>query len=130
MKYMLLTYGNEHAWDLTNADPAWSHDDIKAMVEFMGRENEALMRSGELVYVDGLDAPSTAKTVRATGEEVVATDGPYLETKEVLAGFWVVECESYDRAVAIAARLSRTPGPGGTTQDAPIEVRPIGEAPA
>jgi len=132
MKYMLLTYGNAHAWDLTNEDdgPAWSHEDVKAMVDFMTRENDLLIKSGEFVYAEGLDSPSTAKTVRGTDGQVVATDGPYLETKEVLAGFWVVDCESEERVLEIAARLSRCPGAGGKIMDDPIEVRPVGEAPA
>lgn len=131
MKYLLLTYGNERAWDLTNATegPAWSDADVAAMIEFMNAENAKLRESGELLYAEGLADPATAKTVRHVDGTTVATDGPYLESKEVLAGFWVIDCESYDRAVAIAARFSNCPGPGGVPLGAPIEVRPIGEDP-
>lgn len=131
MKYMLLTYGNEQAWNLTadTEGARWSDADVKAMVAFMQAENDKLTESGELVYAEGLADPATAKTVRHVDGATVATDGPYLESKEVLAGFWVIDCASYDRAVAIAARFSNCPGPGGVPLGAPIEVRPIGAAP-
>jgi hypothetical protein len=131
MRYMLLTYGDERAWNLTGAGdgPSWSDADVKAMIKFMQDEDEKLAESGELVYAEGLADPATAKTVRVVDGATVATDGPYLKSKELLAGFWVVDCESYDRAVAIAAGFSNCPGPGGQPLGAPIEVRPIGAAP-
>ncbi len=55
----------------------------------------------------------------------VVTDGPYAETEEVLAGYWVVECESFDRATEIAARLGDCPSPGGMWDDSHADVRPI-----
>jgi hypothetical protein len=58
----------------------------------------------------------------------VVTDGPYAETTEVLAGYWIVECESFDRATAIAARLSSAPAPAGVAERAYADVRPIAES--
>ncbi|MGH3371022.1 MAG: YciI family protein [Nocardioidaceae bacterium] len=58
----------------------------------------------------------------------VVTDGPYAETQEVLAGYWVVECESFDRATEIAARLSTCPAPPGVAETAVADVRPIEES--
>jgi hypothetical protein len=60
----------------------------------------------------------------------VVTDGPYAETQEVLAGYWVVECESFDRATEIAGRLSRCPGPEHVAAKAFADVRPIAESQA
>jgi hypothetical protein len=56
------------------------------------------------------------------------TDGPYAETQEVLAGYWVVECESFDRATEIAARLSRIPAPEHVRARAYADVRPIADS--
>jgi hypothetical protein len=56
------------------------------------------------------------------------TDGPYAETTEVLAGYWIVECESFDRATAIAARLASAPAPAGVAERAYADVRPIAES--
>jgi hypothetical protein len=56
------------------------------------------------------------------------TDGPYAEATEVLAGYWIVECESFDRATAIAARLSSAPAPAGVAERAYADVRPIAES--
>jgi hypothetical protein len=58
----------------------------------------------------------------------VVTDGPYAETQEVLAGYWVVDCEGFDRATQIAGRLASCPGPAGAATDAVIDVRPIADS--
>jgi len=60
----------------------------------------------------------------------VVTDGPYAETQEVLAGYWIVECDSFDRATEIAARLAGCPGPPGVAERAFADVRPIAESQA
>jgi hypothetical protein len=57
----------------------------------------------------------------------VATDGPYAEAEEVLAGYWIVECDSFDRATEIAARLSQCPAPEQVRARAYADVRPIDE---
>jgi hypothetical protein len=58
----------------------------------------------------------------------VVTDGPYAETQEVLAGYWIVDCASFDRATQIAARLSNCPAPPGTATNAVADVRPIADS--
>lgn len=58
----------------------------------------------------------------------VVTDGPYAETAEVLAGYWIVECESFDRATEIAARLAKCPGPEHVAARAFADVRPVAES--
>jgi hypothetical protein len=125
MKYMLSTYGGtEPDFGVAN----WSNDEISTMVEFMHKINEELAESGELVDAQGLTDASFAKVVQIQNGVPVTTDGPYAETKEILAGYWVVDCESNDRALAIAARIATVPVPAHVPP-VRIEVRPIGEEP-
>jgi hypothetical protein len=125
---MLLIHGNAEGWkDLDD----WSQEDLRAMVGFMHGINADLSASGELLDAQGLAGPEYAKTVRASQDgEPIITDGPFSETKEVLAGFWLLEVSSEQRALEIAARISATPGPGGILINQPVEVHPIGEPPA
>ncbi|MFV2116254.1 YciI family protein [Micromonospora sp. LOL_025] len=108
----------------------WAPEEIRAHVAFMGEVNEKLVADGELVGGEGLAAPAQAKIVRAgAGGAPVVTEGPFAETKEFLAGFWIVDCDSPERAVALAAHISTAPGPGGRPLNMPIEVRPVMSAP-
>jgi hypothetical protein len=101
------------------------------MVAHMHQLNEGLHESGELVSAEGLTPPNEARIVRAVkGGAPVVTDGPFTETKEFLAGFWIVDCPTPERAYAIAAQASAAPGPGGVPMNIPIEVRAVGQAPA
>jgi hypothetical protein len=59
----------------------------------------------------------------------VVTEGPFPEAKEFLAGFWIVDCDTAERAVELAASISAAPGPGGRPLGMPIEVRPVMSAP-
>jgi hypothetical protein len=129
VKYMILTYASQRDYDLmTGKDgtAAYGPADFAAMHEFMERFNKELEESGELVETRGLVAPVHTRRLRA-GSPVV-TDGPYAETEEVLAGYWVVECESFDRATELAARLNECPAPPGVADRAVADVRPIAEA--
>ena len=96
----------------------------------MKRFNKELQQSGEFVLAEGLAGPEQALIVRAkkSGEPEV-TDGPYPEAKEFLAGFWIIECETKERAYALAARASAAPGKGGAPLQIPIEVRQVMSAP-
>ena len=128
MKYMLMMVGPKQGWD-EMAD--WSVEDIKANIRFMQEFNDRLVHSGELVDAQGLTGPEQAKVVQAQpGGQPVVTDGPFPETKEFLAGYWIVDVESEQRAIEIAAQASASPGRGGAPARVPIEVRPIGEAPS
>ena len=80
--------------------------------------------------IRGLAAPVHTRRVQLAEGVPVVTDGPYAETQEVLAGYWIVDCDSFDRATEIAARLSGTPGPAGAAEDAVADVRPIAESQA
>ncbi|MDQ6636235.1 MAG: YciI family protein [Candidatus Dormibacteraeota bacterium] len=131
MKYMILTYASQQDYDAMSGKPAdkpaWSAEDFAAMGAFMESFNRELAESGELVETRGLAAPVHARRVQLQNGVTVVTDGPYAETQEVLAGYWIVDCESFDRATAIVGRLSSCPGPAGAS--APVaDVRPIVES--
>lgn len=132
MKYMILIYGSQRDYDgmvgKANSTPAWSPADFAAMGTFMESFNSDLVASGELVETRGLAAPIHARRIRQQNGVPVVTDGPYAETTEVLAGYWIVECDSFDRATAIAARLASCPGPAGVADAAYADVRPIMES--
>jgi hypothetical protein len=83
-----------------------------------GAFNERLERDGHLVFVDGLEPASTATTVDGQGQQPAITDGLYLETKEHLGGFWVIEAADLDVALALAAE-------GSKACRGPVEVRPL-----
>ena len=87
-----------------------------------------LAESGELVDTKGLTAPVHTRRIRLQDGAPVVTDGPYPETEEVLAGYWIIECQSFDRATEIAARLSQAPGPEHVRDRAYVDVRPIAES--
>ena len=132
MKYMILTYGSQRDYDGMagkNGDqPTWSAADFAAMGAFMESFSRDLEESGELVETRGLTHPVHTRRVRLQSGVPVVTDGPYAETQEVLAGYWIVECESFDRATEIAARLSQCPGPEHVAAGAFADVRPIAES--
>jgi hypothetical protein len=95
----------------------------------MMRLNQELRESGELVSAEGLAFPDQAKLVRAGKDGEPVTDGVFPESKEFLAGYWIVDVDAAERAYAIAARVSAAPGPSGAPLNMPIEVRPVMSAP-
>ncbi|WP_067660963.1 YciI family protein [Nocardia harenae] len=128
---MILSYASQRDYDemvgkTDGAAPVWSPEDFANMAQFMGAFNERLADSGELVETRGLLDPARTRRV-AAGPTPVVTDGPYAETEEVLAGYWIVECESLDRATAIAAELNDCPAPEAARARAYADVRPIAE---
>jgi hypothetical protein len=102
-----------------------SAKDQQAHMAYWKNLNKDLAESGELVAVEGLAFPDQAKIVRADKDGTPITDGVFPESKEFLAGYWVVDVESSERACAVAARASAAPGPGGTPLNMPIEVRQV-----
>lgn len=135
MKYMILTYASQQEFDgLTGKDAAagrtWSAEDFAALGEYMTALNAELEKSGELVETRGLTAPVHTRRVQLQKGVPVVTDGPYAETQEVLAGYWIVECESFDRATEIAARISKVPAPEHVIATAYADVRPIADSQA
>src|SRR3989442_14835977 len=124
-KFLLLQYyeGGEGCTEpMTN----WEPEDIKAHIEFQQALNSELTDRGELVDAEGLAGPELAKIVTFDGVGApVVTDGPFPESKELLAGYWLVDVESEGRAIEIAAPTSAAPGPGGKPAVREIEVRPV-----
>jgi len=131
VKYMILLYGSQQDYDAMSGrasdTPAWSAQEFAAMGAFMQAFNQGLVDSGELVETRGLTAPTHARRIQLQNNVPVVTDGPYAETQEVLAGYWIVECDSFDRATDIAAQLSQCPGPAYARASV-IDVRPIAES--
>jgi hypothetical protein len=128
MKFMLMMNATRGSgdWDVGK----WPIDDLKAHVDFMRRFGEELKGTGELVAGEGLSAPKEARIVRARADGTPeVTDGPFAEAKEFLAGFWIVQVDSRERAYEIAARASAAPGPGGKPLNMPIEVREVPSGP-
>ncbi|MCU7820349.1 YciI family protein [Kitasatospora sp. DSM 101779] len=104
----------------------WAPGDVAAHFDYYAALTEELVASGELVQFTPLADPRQARIVRADGASApVVTDGPFPESKEVLAGFNVVEVASEARALEIAARISAVPGPGGAPTRQPVEVRQV-----
>jgi hypothetical protein len=131
MKYMILTYASQRDYDAMAGVPgsgsAWEPEDFAAMGGFMEKLTAELAESGELVESRGLAAPVHTRRVRLEDSVPVITDGPYAEAQEVLAGYWIVECDSFDRATDIAARLADCPAPEQVRATAVADVRPIDE---
>jgi hypothetical protein len=126
VKYMLLMQASHANWQSFGAmAPA----EIQAHIQFMFALNRDLKASGELVDAQGLSGPEQAKMVRAAPGGPAITDGPFPESKEFLAGYWLLECRSLERAVEIAARISSAPGPNGAPMNFPVELRPVGVPP-
>lgn len=133
MKYMILMYGSQRDYDglagqARSDGPAWSAEDFAALGTFMAGFSGELVSSGELVDTRGLTAPVHARRIRLRGGVPVVTDGPYAETEEVLAGYWLVDCDSFDRATQIASRLTECPGPEAVRERAFVDIRPVAES--
>jgi hypothetical protein len=112
MQYMLLIYGDENAWESLAPEAQG-----KAMQEWFDY-TQWLKDSGIYVAGDALAPTPSATTVRVRDGKTLTTDGPFAETKEQLGGYYLVEVENLDDAIAAAARC---PGAFGGT----MEVRPI-----
>ncbi len=128
MKYMMMMNtpaGPTGEYQINN----WAPEDFKAHIAFMNRFSAELRHAGEWVDGQGLTPPAQARLVRAGGKGEPITDGPFPETKEFLAGFWIVDVASPERAYQLAAQASAAPGPGGKPLNMAIEVRPIMDGP-
>ena len=126
MKYMLMmnTTGNG-----PYKVASWPRKDLQAHIGFMIDFAKKLSASGELVSAEGLAGPDEARRVRAGEGGEPITDGVFPESKEFLAGYWIVDVETPERAFAIAAEASAAPGPGGAPLNMAIEVRQVMSGP-
>lgn len=123
MKYLILAYGNQQDYDrLSGKEGEATPAELAAVDEFLAGFTGALADSGELVETQGLAAPVLARRLQLRDGAPVVTDGPFGETEEVIAGYWMVDCASIDRATDIAAGLLKAPG---RLADAGVVVRPV-----
>jgi hypothetical protein len=115
MKYLLMIYLNPES------RAAWEALPEEQRAEGMGAHaalNEELADSGELIVTEALADPSLATRVSIREGRAITTDGPFGEVKEFLAGFYLVECDTFERALELAAKMPEAPA-------GEIEVRPI-----
>jgi len=115
MKYLLLIYNNPNARQIWAAMPeAQRAEGLQAYAAL----NEDLAATGELIVAEALADTSLATQVTVQDGQTMTSDGPYAEVKEHLAGFYLIECDSIDRAVQVAARIPEA-------DFVEIEVRPV-----
>lgn len=122
MKYILMMTGKKSDFE---EYARWTKKDLQANVAFMRAFSRELKESGVFVSTEGLGWPSEAKLVRAGTNGEPITDGIFPESKEFMAGYWIVDVDGPEQAYKIAARASQAPGPGGKSGNMPIEVRPV-----
>ena len=122
MKYILMMNGKKSDFE---GYARWSKEDLQANVAFMRAFSKELKDSGIFVASEGLGWPNEARLVRAGSKGEPITDGVFPESKEFLAGYWIIDVESPDQAFAIAARLSQGPGLGVKAGAMPVEVRRV-----
>lgn len=117
MKYLVMMFGDQASM-LEARSVEW----VREMVRFMRDFSQELQDAGELVAAEGLADASQAKTVRIVDGVPAVTDGPFAESKESMAGYWIVDVEKEERALELASRVvAYTHGP--------IEVRQIAAGP-
>jgi hypothetical protein len=112
MRYMLLIFSNPENW------AALSEAETKEAMNEYFAFTQRITASGEFVSGDALQGPETATVVKIRDSGRTTTDGPFVETKEHLAGFYVVDCASLDRALELAAEIPDARFGG-------VEVRPV-----
>jgi hypothetical protein len=125
MKYILMMNAPKGGWE---GLMSWPKETQQAHIQFMMGFTKKLADAGELVSAEGLTPPNEAKVVKAGKNGTPVIDGVFAETKEFLAGWWIVEVPSADRAYQIAAEASAAPGPKGPL-NMPIEVRQVASGP-
>jgi len=122
MKFILMMAGTKADWEEYSK---WSKEDLERNVAFMRTFSKQLKDEGVFVATEGLGWPNQAKVVRAGKDGGPVTDGIFPESKEFLAGYWIVDVENPQEAYKIAARASAAPGRGGKPGNIPIEVRQV-----
>ena len=126
MKYILMmNHPGKGAYEVMS----WPEEDLKRHIGFMKTFAKKLAAAGELVMAEGLGTPDQAKLIRAGKDGAPMTDGVFPESKEFLVGFWIVDVETTERALAIAAEASAAPGRGGKPLNLGLVVRQVMGAP-
>ncbi len=126
MKYMLLMNATKEVFDWYSK---WPKEDLQANFAFMRAFSKELKDSGAFVASEGLAWPDQAVIVRAGSDGTPITDGFFPESKEFLAGYWIIDVEGEEEAFKIAARLSLAHAPAGTPGTMPVEVRQVMSGP-
>jgi len=121
MLYAILCYDSEEVVG------AWSAETETAVMERLGVVQDRLRVEGRLGPVARL-MPTTAATTVRKGAEPLVLDGPFAETKEQLLGFYVVDCDSLEAAIEVAAELGRASGSAGAHEVRPLMVYRPGDA--
>ncbi|HXD34915.1 MAG TPA: YciI family protein [Pyrinomonadaceae bacterium] len=122
MKYMLLMSATREVFEWYSK---WPKEALQANIAFMRDFNQQLKDEGIFVETAGLAWPNDAVIVRAGDDGSPITDGVFPESKEFLAGYWIVDVESAEEAYKVAARASLAPAPAGTEGKMPVEVRQL-----
>lgn len=125
MKFVLLQHYGRVEGDVPPMTEWENPEDVQAHIDFQVNLNAELRERGELVEAQALTGPDLAKIVLATDGAPAITDGPYAESKELLAGWRMIDVESTERALEIAAQSSEGPGPNGVPLRQAIEVREV-----
>ncbi|MEU4409124.1 YciI family protein [Streptosporangium sp. NPDC023963] len=114
MKFLLIMHNNPRIWD------ALTEGERDEVMRGHGAFMETVRRSGEMIGTVALADPSQSAVVKVRGGVPAVTDGPYLEAKEYLGGYYLVECENRERALELAALI-----PDAGVEGLGIEVRPV-----
>jgi hypothetical protein len=114
MKFLLIMHLNPEVWD------GLTEDERTEIGDGHGAFIDAITKSGELITTQALADPSQSAVVRVRAGQPVVTDGPYLEAKEYLGGFYLIDCENRERALELAAMI-----PDAKVDGMGIEVRPV-----
>jgi hypothetical protein len=104
MKFLLLIHGD------AAAEAAMTDAERRAIVDQHVAFGRHLAERGARIIGEALGAPDEARTIRFDGDRVIVTDGPFLETKEALGGFYVLEAQSIEEATDLARNVPRSPG--------------------
>jgi hypothetical protein len=122
MKYMLLMSGKKEMFEWYSK---WPKEDLQANMAFMRKIAKELTDEGTLIETKGLAWPQQAVMVTADSNGQPITDGVFPESKEFLAGYWLIDVENAEEAYKVAARISLAPAPKGTPGTMPLEVREV-----
>jgi hypothetical protein len=114
MKYLLIMHMNPVVWQ------GLTEEERNAVMEGQGEFMKSIQESGEMINTQALADPSNSAVVRVRDGATVVTDGPYLEAKEYMGGFYLIECESRERAIELAAQM-----PDAAVDGLGVEIRPV-----
>jgi hypothetical protein len=106
-QYLIAVHGTDADHDMETGGGYGSPEAMREAMEETGRFNDQLQAEGHWVFAGGLKAASTAVVVDGMGDSPVVTDGPYLESKEHIGGFWIIEAADDETARRLAARASK-----------------------